>query len=240
MRKLLILLPIVAIVVCIAAYLRFVSILPLSEEMDALQNVRPVSLCSDSGGFPGLSRNISQISQGKSGYFEKDEFAGGYATRDVFFNDWYGKHLTAMEEPSLIGVYESEKEIYRFLWLRTFHRPIIVRVERSSNTTKLVFVEMSGTGGYEPGSLVRREEKTIGDGQWCDFLALLEKAGYWKLGDDDDSGHDGARWILEGVREGRYHLVDRWTPDDGDYRTACIYLLNLSGIDTDKLGGDLY
>lgn len=241
MRKFLILIPIVAIVVCLAAYLRFASVLPASGEMDALQNVRPVSLCSDSAGFPGLARNVSQISKGKSGYFEKDEFAGRYATRDIFINDWYGKHLKAMGEPSLIEVYEPENEVYRFLWLRTFHRPIVVRVERSLNSTKLVFVELSGAGGYEPGSVVRKEERTIGDGQWCDFLTLLAKAGYWKLGDDyDDSGNDGAQWILEGVREGRYHLVDRWTPDDGDYRAACIYLLNLSGIDTDKLGGDLY
>ena len=47
-------------------------------------------------------------------------------------------------------------------------------------------------------------------------------------------------WILEGVSEGRYHAVDRWTPRDGDFREACIYLLELAGVETDTLGNDFY
>jgi hypothetical protein len=36
---------------------------------------------------------------------------------------------------------------------------------------------------------------------------------------------DGARWILEDVRDGKYHLVDRWSPDTGTFREAALLLV---------------
>jgi hypothetical protein len=44
---------------------------------------------------------------------------------------------------------------------------------------------------------------------------------------------DGAEWILEGARDGRYHVVARLSPQDGTYREACLYLLNLSKIEVE-------
>ena len=37
-------------------------------------------------------------------------------------------------------------------------------------------------------------------------------------------------WIMEGYREGRYHVVDRKSPDPGAYRDACMYLLRHSSL----------
>jgi hypothetical protein len=35
---------------------------------------------------------------------------------------------------------------------------------------------------------------------------------------------------MEGYREGRYHIVDRQTPDPSAYGDACLYLLRRSGL----------
>ena len=44
---------------------------------------------------------------------------------------------------------------------------------------------------------------------------------------------DGAQWIVE-VREGaRYHVVDRWSPDEGRIYEIGRHLMSLSG---EKLG----
>jgi hypothetical protein len=63
----------------------------------------------------------------------------------------------------------------------------------------------------------------------------LDDSCYWQLATQDDSmdGNDGARWILEGVKGGRYHIVDRWTPQNGSYRELCLYALKLSGLKLD-------
>jgi hypothetical protein len=48
---------------------------------------------------------------------------------DSFLSGWYSKHLKALEEPFLFLESErSSAESYRFVWLRTFHHPVILRV----------------------------------------------------------------------------------------------------------------
>ena len=48
---------------------------------------------------------------------------------DSFVNQWYSKTLFKMEEP-VLSSYKGDKEIYRFTWLRTFHHPVAVRLEK--------------------------------------------------------------------------------------------------------------
>ncbi len=46
---------------------------------------------------------------------------------------------------------------------------------------------------------------------------------------------DGSQWVLEGVRDGRYHVVDRWSPESGLYRETCLILLRFSEIGVDNI-----
>lgn len=172
----------------------------------------------------------------KKGFFPVNAFGGREA--DKTFNLWYGKHLRAMNERSLLDNWDSE--VYRFLWLRTFDHPVVVRVQR--NGLNLVSVELNGAGGYEPGTRWRKDNVAISQDDWRSFTALLEKASFWSMetNSPDDIGRDGSQWVLEGLRGGRYHIVDRWTPVSGDYREACLFLLKLSGREPSSLGQDLY
>lgn len=218
----------------------FVSIpLPL-QEVDPVRNVE-ITDCAVSATFPGRSREIQNLKKGKSGYFPKDDFSGPRGDRDDFFNDWYGKHLKAMAEGSLLDETEKQTEIFRFLWLRSFHHPIYVRVERRESGVWLSTGELDGAGGYEPGKLIRNQQLTLSQQEWCELSRLLEKVDYWNLptSQSNQNGVDGAEWILEGVKADRYHVVDRWSPK-GEYREACVYLLKLSGVDIDSLESNLY
>ena len=41
----------------------------------------------------------------------------------------------------------------------------------------------------------------------------LTEADFWNLPSEIDySGLDGSEWILEGVKDGTYHAVERWVP----------------------------
>jgi len=154
---------------------------------------------------------------------------------DSFRNDWYSKHLKAMDEPSLSSIAEPD-ETYRFLWLRSFHHPIAIRVWRTGEERNMVFKELDGAGGYEPGKLIVNQTQQIAVKEWDEFISLLQRASYWRLpAEKKESGCDGAEWILEGKKGERYHLVDRWSPDGGSYREACLYLLKLSGQKTKEI-----
>ena len=66
-----------------------------------------------------------------------------------------------------------------------------------------------------------------------EFVTLLEKAEFWKL--DTEEKRDkvryetkGIQWVLEGVRNREYHVVDRLSQTDRDFVRACIFLMSLT------------
>ena len=125
------------------------------------------------------------------------------------------------------------------MWLRTFHHPVALRLQNEAGVRTLVVKQLSGAGGYEPGTIAIERTVALGDDEWNAFLKLIDEADYWALPTRNEGvmGFDGAQWILEGVKDGRYHVVDRWSPNknyspsnDLKFRDACLYLLELSGL----------
>jgi hypothetical protein len=220
----------------------YASVLPST--MDEVVAPADKSDCRPTSGFPGKSRHISTLHVRESEYFPYGAYSDGWKGREASINYWYGKHLRAMGEESLVRLREPESEVYRFIWLRTFHHPVIVRLERTPHGATVVMKETDGQGGYEPGKLIVNRQIELTREEWCIFSQLIEDINYWNqpLELDAEGGNDGAQWILEGVRENRYTAVDRWSPDpiDSPIRQACMYLLELGDIETANLGHELY
>lgn len=157
---------------------------------------------------------------------------------DLFVRRWYSGHLAAMEEPSLsCGVLE-DTETYRFVWLRTFHNPVAVRIFRRGDRYGLEAVILDGAGGYEPGQVSRRVTKELSPAQWRSVIAALDELQFWQMttGTDDIIGNDGAQWIVEGRRDGRYHFVDRWGGAEGVEGLASVGRLFLDIADLHDVG----
>ena len=146
--------------------------------------------------------------------------------------DWYSKHLGAMAESALPT---GPGETYRFLWLRTFDHPVVVRVTCIEKGCVLTALRTNGQGGYEAGSVVERKTRTMSDAEVRRFREMFGRVQFWRPQPADDRlGLDGARWILE-VRRGQdYHLWDVWSPDASGayaaYRELCLDLIRLSGL----------
>ncbi len=177
-----------------------------------------------------LSLVVSSAAQTK--YFPDRAFCGPHETGTC--DRWYAKHLRAMREPSLWkSSKDTSKQSYRFLWLRTFHHPVSARLEVAKDGTAQLFVKvLSGQGGYEPGHAILNRNSKVSKEAVDHFLELLQKADFWNLPTEEPEtnviGNDGAQWIIEGVTGGRYHVVDRWSPDEGSFRKAALFLaLNL-------------
>ncbi len=109
-----------------------------------------------------------------------------HAAEMVYFpkgaEHWYPKHLEAMKEPSLFQQSTNKSiEQYRFLWLRTFHKPIAVRVRKESAGITLRVIRLSGAGGYDPGRIEHEESFALTADQWEGLLKVLDKASFWNL-----------------------------------------------------------
>jgi hypothetical protein len=173
-------------------------------------------------------------------YFPLEVFTdtSRYIGPDTLLNTWYSQHLFAMREP-IIFIDKSQNVIYRFTWLRTFHNPIAIRIEKHRDSYILYWKLCDGAGGYEPGKLKIDEQKTIDKQTWDIFMSKIDNCDFWNLETNEREllGRDGSQWILEGKDEKRYHVVDRWTPEGGTYYQCCDFLIQLTNIkinDRDK------
>jgi hypothetical protein len=138
---------------------------------------------------------------------------------DKFTSDWYGGQLKALQEPSLLSLSKDKTtQSYRFLWLRTFHHPVSVRIDIHADGTALLTTKIaSGAGGYAPGHLITNTSKPLTKTETQVFLNKVDKEKFWMqpVKPKGPLGEDGSEWIIEGVKDGKYHLASRWTPSNG-------------------------
>ena len=135
-----------------------------------------------------------------------------------------------MQESSLFQETGDDIETYRFTWLRTFHNPVVIRISRQHDTFSILLKLCDGNGGFEPGNLVVNLTRAIPRQDWEIFQGHLNTIDFWAMEPRDDSviGLDGAEWLLEGKKDGRYRLITRLSPRSRNihYYQCCDYLFN--------------
>lgn len=164
-------------------------------------------------------------------YFPAGVADSGYREIDGFLREWYSKQLRAMGEPSLSCGERTAETTYRFTWLRTFHHPVCVRIEKKGSSIALHAIELDGAGGYEPGNVAKRVQKQLSQADYSRLTDTLGREDFWqKWGHRGFGGLDGAEWILERSHQGRYQVADQWSPESGEYRDVCCLFLEYAGL----------
>ena len=85
----------------------------------------------------------------------------------------------------------------------------------------------NGDGGYGYTRDLSKETT-------AQFLHRVQALDYWNLPTREEKkgtiGVDGAQWILEGVQNGKYKVVDRWSPRSGPVRDLGLAMVHLAGL----------
>jgi hypothetical protein len=166
--------------------------------------------------------------------------------------NWYGRTLAALSEPSLFQLRtDKAAQVYRFLWLPSFNRPISVRLTINPDGSGSIIVRSADKhaglltkDAHDSGKLILDTENTLSKAQVQDMLNQLQDLRFWSTTTEEAShGMDGAQWMLEGVKGGEYHIVDRWSPEFPGDRSAsnkefallCRYFLKLGGVEVKDL-----
>lgn len=126
---------------------------------------------------------------------------------------WYGESLQRMGERRLpeIAQQEAKAQVYRLLILPTWGNSIAVRVQRHGELYSLSARRLDGQAGYDPGKLVESKDIELSPLDSETLGGLIQNLRFFQLPTDDSvMGFDGDEWILEGVSQGRYHVVQRW------------------------------
>lgn len=170
--------------------------------------------------------------------------------RDKHLVNWYARSLKELGEPSFQSMVASNVESYRFLWLRSFHPGVAIRIWKCSDGYCITSKQLDGVDRYIDGKFVPTAKLAVSnsrllrDDEWDRFQSLLNGAQFWSLPtvDGKPMANDGAAWLLEGTSasNSKYHVVDRQSPMDGTYRETCLYLLTLSQLKVDASKHELY
>jgi hypothetical protein len=158
------------------------------------------------------------------------------ASLDDFRMKWYCRQLAAASEGRI-----DSAVLYRFSYIPSFDPTRVAVVTLEDGRPFIAGKVLSGHGGYDPGTLSRTTKRELRPEELRLLEQRLENAEVWGAAfTDDRRGLDGAEWIFEGKRQGKYYFHDVWSPgtDFPQYRKAAAYMLELAGVQpTDR---DLY
>lgn len=150
---------------------------------------------------------------------------------DDYRRQWYSRHLSTAGEAAIR--LSKNETIYRFTWLRTFHSPILIRVQCSEHCDMHATV-LSGAGGYDPGEIEDQFDRALTDEESEKLTSLFEATNFW-VGQPNSrvNGRDGAQWIFEASDGDRYMAWDVWSAASEDqyseFTELCMHLLELTG-----------
>lgn len=149
---------------------------------------------------------------------------------DSFHLIWYSRFLYAMQEPLLYNR-QLNKLTYRFTWLRTFHNPVMIRIEKDTMGISLYWKVTDGQGGYEPGKIITNNKKELTSLEWNKFISIVNSTNFWEMKREASFGEDGSEWILEGVEPTKYYVTSAWTPSkESDFYRLGDFLLKLTDL----------
>lgn len=146
---------------------------------------------------------------------------------------WFSEPLAVIHEPALWCGQQTADETYRFIWIRSFHSPVVVRVSRSGSSYHL-HAEMRSTMA-SVSAPARSVDRKIKAGDWHKLGYALAWASFRQQPTTViDTGEDGAEWIFEGSSP-NYHIVARWSPQRGSRVWGLgLTFLKLAGFDDER------
>ncbi|MCL2772057.1 MAG: copper amine oxidase N-terminal domain-containing protein [Oscillospiraceae bacterium] len=131
---------------------------------------------------------------------------------DDFRNEWYSEQIYALGESALFG--NKEQEIYRFTQIGSFSNPFTIRIEINDDKTGILyFKQCDGPISVQAGNMIENKTKTLSSDEVEKLQDMIKKYRFWGIPKEDKiMGLDGFDWIIEGVTNGKYHIVTRWVP----------------------------
>jgi hypothetical protein len=165
-------------------------------------------------------------------YFPEGALASSKRVDD-FMADWFSKCLRDTDEPPLWPPRDDRRPTFRYLALPSFDKPFVVRVERDDQRGWDLIAALIdyGESGRDAARVVRRVHRKLGWFERSRLEARSKRLAFWDIPpyDEEREGLDGSTEVLEGADAGRYHIVHRWCPPRGPFRSFCRYLSGLKG-----------
>ena len=154
-------------------------------------------------------------------YFPPQVFNGRGAE---FQTAWYSRELYALDQAPLWPP-AANQHLYRFTMIPAFGKPLSISLQILPNGMGEIHLRSSNHV-----RVILDQTRTLTAEQMYGLLAMADQVGFWQMPvESDRRGFDGAEWIIEGVHDGQYHLVTRWSPEKSAYHVLGAAFMKLSG-----------
>jgi len=152
---------------------------------------------------------MQSFTQEKKGtlYFPFDTLKGN---RNVLEN-WANNVLYDLKEPLLFN-YHGNGEFVRFIWLRSFENPVIIRINRFNDSVyaNIKELKIKANDTILP-NIVKDTIVTVSKREWQNITEPIEKSNFFTAKyADNNLNEDGAIWFLEYRNERGYKVIRRW------------------------------
>ena len=146
-------------------------------------------------------------------------------------SDRMAEQLAALKEQSILTLPLLEnQEIYRFTWLRSFHKPIAIRIEKTGDLVRLYYKVGKGMGGYKPKGIKSSGKKTLSITEWDNFVKLVEAMDYNSWDNNSEmTMMDGSEWMIEHKTSTQFQAKKTNIAGE-DFTKAGLYLVGLANI----------
>jgi hypothetical protein len=174
-----------------------------------------------------ISRSISALVSTRDprsfGNYNLDRDNSSFPEFDAGPSDGgYADRLKSLQEGSLRALPNAScLNVYRFLWFRSFHNWISIKVEHHKDGTTTVYAkEFDRRTNAGPNPLLERKFDWSTE-EYASFINKIDSLKFWDSQSiltitERELSTDGAAWMLEGVDEHRYHFVVRRGADSSD------------------------
>ncbi|MDB6077765.1 MAG: hypothetical protein JWO82_1512, partial [Akkermansiaceae bacterium] len=146
---------------------------------------------------------------------EKNGGDGVSPAKGKIFSD----RLRELHEASLMPLADDENaEVYRLILVNYWdtHATVIKLTKKDDGYEVMLACPEVG----KPGEATRKLERRVGKldaGTVEGFQNRLKAASFFTMPTvGKNAGDDGEDWVLEAVRDGKYHVVVRWSPSEDD------------------------
>jgi hypothetical protein len=165
-------------------------------------------------------------------YFPPQTFANPLDSE--FLLHWFSREMYALGEKPLWPPSSDGETVFRLTYLPAFRGPTYISIKIQPDGTGLVHIKT--IDGFRQSATLDNDSAVPQDGT-AKFLSELNRANFWDAPAElVKRGYDGAEWILEGVKDGKYHVVVRWCPgeytkdaDEKAFGAAARLLFELAG-----------
>jgi hypothetical protein len=141
-------------------------------------------------------------------YFPPNTFTSRIADRRVF---GLSSTLYSLGQKPLWPPVSLAETSYRLVYIGS-RLPNIKMVQITAQSDGAARIDAKDEG---IGSKPYDETRTIDTDHLTKFLERVDNANFWQMATESPNlGLDGAEWILEGVQNGKYHVVVRWCPGE--------------------------